>query len=275
MTFPPNVERWRSLVKKVLTSLFVQFPDYKSLQDRFIAPNAGGGAILVSPLAEDLILALIQKESSGISEAIGDGGASIGLMQLNYSAGTPQSVGYGGSRDGLFVPEENIYWGSKYFFRQLARYQDVDRAILAYNAGSVRLNAGGLPINLPYLTDVLSFLSEKKTSVSSWRLFLLSLSSGRDPDNADAQAGGLDRIAGSADPNAGGSTGRRDDQSAGGTIVEPKITLSTDTTSADLENVIPITPGDRQDPRKPAHALILGGAIAAIISAIALLIGYC
>lgn len=155
MTFPVNVERWRERANAAINAVLTDFPARKSLLDTLGITNAG---------LSDIILALIQKESSGNPEAFGDNGNSVGLMQLNYGAGTPQALGYKGDKASLRSPDLNLYYGTAYFLDRLNRYKDRDKAILAYNAGSFRLNQAGEPINLAYLDNVLKFLGEKKTS---------------------------------------------------------------------------------------------------------------
>lgn len=155
MTFPDKVEQWRTTVNDALFDAVAVDPDKKSL-------ILGLGLTITGMV--DIILALIQKESSGDPRAIGDNGNSIGLLQLNYGAGTPQGVGFTGPKENLTDPYVNCYYGIKVFLGQLDRYKDLDKAILAYNAGSVRTDTSGVPINTGYLTDVLSFLGEKKTS---------------------------------------------------------------------------------------------------------------
>ncbi len=157
MTFPQEIERWRSTVRDGLASVLTNNPSKKALLSSLSLTFDG---------LTDIILALIQKESYGDADAIGDDGNSIGLMQLNYGAGTPQGEGFSGTKEDLKDPDTNLYYGSKYFLTQLAKYGDVDKAILAYNAGSFRVSAGGIPINLEYLKAILSFLGEKKTSFS-------------------------------------------------------------------------------------------------------------
>lgn len=254
MVFPSNVERWRQTVQAALSALFANFPTYRSLQDRFIAPIVGGGVGPVGGGSVDLILAIIQKESSGNPGAIGDGGDSLGLMQLNYGAGTPQSIGYAGTREGLLDAKVNVYWGSKYFFSQLDRYKDVDRAILAYNAGSYRTTEAGLPINLGYLTAVLSYLTEKKTPVSSWRDF--SPSSGS--------------LAG-----AGADAGVLVDSRVRDVDHKNELVAS----DQELKNVTSVTSGDRQDgPTGDTFrkVLAIGAAVlAAVLSTIVLLFSHC
>lgn len=159
-TFPPKVEQWRGLAKEALEDVLANNDSKKAAIYRVGLTNED---------TLDIILALVQKESSGDSNAVGDSGNSIGLMQLNYGAGTPQGAGYDGPKEDLKNPYINLYYGIKVFLTDLEKYQDIEKAILAYNAGRVRTGPLGLPINLPYLEAVVSFLSEKKT------LFLSSL----------------------------------------------------------------------------------------------------
>lgn len=154
MSFPTNVERWRSLVAATVSDEVGRNSAYKSLE------NALG---LTDARLVEVVLGIIQKESSGNPSALGDDGKSLGLMQLNFGAGTPQSVGFTGGKDELLDPSTNVRYGVRYFLSQLNRYRDLNKAILAYNAGSVVLKAG-LPINLDYLNAVLSFVDGKKNS---------------------------------------------------------------------------------------------------------------
>jgi len=150
-----EVEKWRWMVEGRFSGIISENRSYRSLIDRF-----------KKTFNEwvDIILAIIQKESGGNDKTTGDNGNSIGLMQLNYGAGTPQFLGFTGEKDDLFDPLINIDLGIKYFLYQLNRYQDIEKAILAYNAGSVKYNQAGDVINPSYLADILSYLSEKKTS---------------------------------------------------------------------------------------------------------------
>lgn len=149
MIYPLNVERWRENVRKALTDALAK----NSVQHSLI--NALG---LTFSHLEDILLALIYKESSGNPFAMGDKGNSYGLMQLNYGAGTPQSLGFKGDPSALLNPDVNISVGTMYFLSQLERYRDVPKAILAYNAGSYRLNQSGIAINFNYLDTILSYL---------------------------------------------------------------------------------------------------------------------
>lgn len=148
--FFPQVERWRSLV----TSMVQQHLEVSSVYTALLQ-KLGKSSLYIS----EIILAIIQKESSGNEKATGDNGCSIGLMQLNWCAGTPQGMGYKGTKENLYDPQENIFWGSLYFFKQLNRYGDIEKAVSAYNAGHFTVT------NQESYTDkVLRLINEKKTT---------------------------------------------------------------------------------------------------------------
>lgn len=149
MTFPQNIERWRNTVNQTLSGHVRNYTGFYSLLSR---------VGLTSEAFPDVILALIQKESSGDPNASGDGGNSIGLMQLNFGAGTPQGVGYTGTKEGLKDPYTNVYFGSRYFLTQLDKYGNVNDAILAYHAGNAGTAAQADPVNQDYVQNVLSTL---------------------------------------------------------------------------------------------------------------------
>jgi len=61
--------------------------------------------------------------------------ASIGLMQILFK--TAKSVGYGGESRGLFDPETNIKYGTKYLSKcYLSEKGDIYNTFRAYNGGT-------------------------------------------------------------------------------------------------------------------------------------------
>lgn len=170
----PNVERWRGTASQVLEALRVADPDRLAM---------AGNLNLTMENVTDLVLALIQKESSGNPHPVpGDRGCSFGLMQYNWCA-------HNSTRDETLVPVQtnggwelqpvglmlledpfnNIALGSRYLLTQILEFADVNHAILAYNAGpgeTYRWLTGEIPqpVNASYLATVLSILGLSETS---------------------------------------------------------------------------------------------------------------
>jgi soluble lytic murein transglycosylase-like protein len=89
----------------------------------------------------------------------------IGLMQIGYK--TAQSQGYMGlpysklecpPLTGLFIPEVNIEYGTKYFQYQYLRYKSLPSAVSAYQMGSAKFNSAGVFVNMGYVKTVLDFV---------------------------------------------------------------------------------------------------------------------
>ena len=86
----------------------------------------------------NLVRAVIQAESGGDPQALSPKGAA-GLMQL-----MPDTASEMGAVD-RFDPEQNIASGTRYLRRLLDRYNSVELALWAYNAGPGSVRAGVLP----------------------------------------------------------------------------------------------------------------------------------
>ena len=90
-----------------------------------------------------LILAVIKHESRGDPNARGafSSGAesgALGLMQIKYESAleVARSVGIRiSSPEDLFNPEINLMVGTAYLLRLIAKYQDLQHALIAYNVG--------------------------------------------------------------------------------------------------------------------------------------------
>jgi len=90
-------------------------------------------------LDPELIRAVIMAESDGDPRAVSPAGAK-GLMQL--MDGTAREMGV---KD-VFDPVENIRGGAKYLRRLIDRFQDIRKALAAYNAGPEKVKQhGGIP----------------------------------------------------------------------------------------------------------------------------------
>lgn len=132
--YPAAIERWRSLATDA-------------------ASRAGASAGVSLPV--DLVLAVVWKESSGNPAAVGDGGASLGLMQVQKA--TARDLGIQDPRL-LFDPRVALLAGSTYLARQLARYGGrVAHAVAAYNAGSARFTQDERFVNQGYVDRVFEY----------------------------------------------------------------------------------------------------------------------
>jgi soluble lytic murein transglycosylase len=102
-----------------------------------------------------LILAVIRHESRGNPNARGafisgaESGA-LGLMQIKYESAleVARSVGIKiNSVEDLLVPEKNLMVGTAYLLRLIAKYKNLQHALIAYNVGfgtlDEKLRSGG------------------------------------------------------------------------------------------------------------------------------------
>ncbi len=111
---------------------------------------------------EDLIrtiIAIIEKESRGNPNAIGDDYCSYGLMQLNYCAGTPQMYYNIKQPEELFNPDLNIDIGTQHLIYLLNKTNDLEKALVAYNAGLGRLGTSvEKKVRKTYVADILNYI---------------------------------------------------------------------------------------------------------------------
>lgn len=80
-----------------------------------------------------LVLAVIEKESGYDPAAAGDNGKSQGLMQIWRSAHESRMEKLGAVN--LYDPHDNIIVGIDILAEKLDRYEDTEKALIAYNAG--------------------------------------------------------------------------------------------------------------------------------------------
>ena len=80
-----------------------------------------------------LVLAVIEKESGYNPDATGDAGQSQGLMQVWRSAHEKRMEKLGAAN--LYDPYDNVIVGIDILAEKLASYKDVEKALIAYNAG--------------------------------------------------------------------------------------------------------------------------------------------
>lgn len=118
-----------------------------------------------------VIASIIAVESEGIpcKYARASNDTYYGLMGLGYK--TAQWQGYAGRpystamlecppMTGLFIPDINIRYGTKYFAYQYNRYKSPQYAISAYQQGSLKYATGGQMINMGYVKTVLNFVPD-------------------------------------------------------------------------------------------------------------------
>ena len=80
-----------------------------------------------------IIMAMIERESNFKADAIGDNGHSHGLMQIQERFHLERMERLG--CDDLLDPYQNVLVGIDYLAEQLERYEDIEKALIAYNAG--------------------------------------------------------------------------------------------------------------------------------------------
>lgn len=159
-----NVSRWQSVVQDQLALLQSADP----------GPFAALPALKVDTAKlVTLVLAVIQKESYGDPQAVGDNKCSYGLMQLNwcyhqnrgtlytYQAGasTPDALT---SSTQLLDPATNVQVGIRFLVESIAHFNSVDLGVLGYNgAAAVERYVAGIdqvPSNLSYFSQVMDIL---------------------------------------------------------------------------------------------------------------------
>lgn len=94
-------------------------------------------------LNPEVVLAVIEVESRFDPRAVSSAGA-MGLMQLRPETAREQAEELGlqwTSDELLFDPEVNVLLGSFYLKRLMVRFEDVDAALAAFNAGPSRIAA--------------------------------------------------------------------------------------------------------------------------------------
>ena len=106
---------------------YYDVPLTKDLQDIIIDVSKKRG---VDPV---LVLAIIEKESGYNQDASGDNGKSQGLMQIWRSAHEKRMKKLGAVN--LYDPRDNVLVGIDILAEKLEKYEDAEKALIAYNAG--------------------------------------------------------------------------------------------------------------------------------------------
>ena len=106
---------------------YYDVPLTEDLQDVIIDTAGGRG---VDPA---LVLAVIEKESGYNPDASGDNGRSQGLMQIWRSFHEKRMEKLGAVN--LYDPKDNVLVGIDILAEKLDKYEDAEKALIAYNAG--------------------------------------------------------------------------------------------------------------------------------------------
>lgn len=106
---------------------YYDVPLTEELQDIIIDAAESCG---VDPV---LVLAVIEKESGYNPDASGDNGKSQGLMQIWRSAHKKRMKKLGAVN--LYDPRDNVLVGIDILAEKLEKYEDAEKALIAYNAG--------------------------------------------------------------------------------------------------------------------------------------------
>ena len=106
---------------------YYDVPLTEDLQDVIIDTASGRG---VDPA---LVIAVIEKESGYNPDAFGDNGRSQGLMQIWRSFHEKRMKKLGAAN--LYDPRDNVIIGIDILAEKLDKYEEVEKALIAYNAG--------------------------------------------------------------------------------------------------------------------------------------------
>lgn len=105
---------------------------------------------------ETWIMAVIWKESRFETDC--DYNGAVGIMQILVSTGK----NFGLSKNDLYDPEKSIRAGVSYLKSGFDKFQSMEKAILAYNQGSYRVEKG------TYKTGYLDSVKEKRDQILEW-----------------------------------------------------------------------------------------------------------
>lgn len=114
----------------------------------------------------ELVLAMIEKESSYNHNSIGDNGEAFGLMQVQPKWHQARMAKFGVTD--LLDPYQNVRVGIDYLAECLGKYETLDEALTVYNAGPTgaeKLYFSKGTLCSPYASDVLD----------NWREICLSV----------------------------------------------------------------------------------------------------
>lgn len=124
---PAIVEYKPSEASKPIEPVMYDVPLSEGLQKHIIAVSEENG------IEPEIVLAMAKRESNYVEDAIGDNGASIGLLQVQKKWHMERMERLG--CNDLFDPYQNVTVGVDYLAELLDRYGDIEKALTAYNRG--------------------------------------------------------------------------------------------------------------------------------------------
>jgi soluble lytic murein transglycosylase len=145
-----DLEKQVSYQQKKIGELEQKLQLYKVIEDFQIGFNQDEVGRLTSVIYSEskkyhydplFLVSMILTESTFKKHQVSDSGA-VGLMQLLPATGRKMANQAGVTWAGdstLSQPEANIKIGSYYLFQYILRYQDVKKALVAYNVGETKL----------------------------------------------------------------------------------------------------------------------------------------
>jgi soluble lytic murein transglycosylase len=170
-----DLEKQVSYQQKKIGELEQKLQLYKVIEDFQVGFNQDEVGRLTSVIYSEskkyhydplFLVSVILTESTFKKHQISDSGA-VGLMQLLPATGRNMApkVGVTWSDSTLSQPEANIKIGSGYLFQYILRYQDVKKALVAYNVGETKLRGieeENRPLPKQFLNRVLATYKELK-----------------------------------------------------------------------------------------------------------------
>lgn len=128
------------LIAFIASQIYLQIERYKKIPYSHEIISIASRYMIPASLA----IAQVQQESSFRPNAIGDNGASRGLMQVQRSALTDvnNTLGTSYTFDDLFIVEINLHVGFAYLELKQQQYGNYFDALRAYNDGTPNTEKG-------------------------------------------------------------------------------------------------------------------------------------
>jgi len=142
-------------IKKIATEKAEEFGIDPALVQAFIMVESSGNPLATRYEAnfyKRYIAPMLHENAITLEEATGRA-TSWGLIQVMGQVA--REKGFKEPFETLLIPEEGLHWGLKHLKRFIKKYPDnLDDAIVSYNAGSPRRKENGEYVNQQYLTKI-------------------------------------------------------------------------------------------------------------------------